>query len=164
MNTLLGILKWLRAGFKDGQSLFWAGIVFFAAYELMLSVGGYEPKEVSSLSILTLGFLAFGECTIQCASWLLAKGELPDDTDLVKWIMWGRPIIAVNLVMFWLLIVQFDGKAPLDAILITLALGFFGLSKTLYGTKFDGGLGSALLGVVVALPFLLIAGIEKLFF
>lgn len=155
--------KWLRVGFKDGQSLFWVGIFLFAAYELMIGLGAYEPKGVSALAIVTLGFIAMGEGTIQCVNWLLAQGERSDKVDLVRWKSWGRPIIAVNLAMFWALILQFDGKAPLNAILITFALVTFGLAKTLPSTKFTGKMGNTVLGIAVALPCLLVAGFAKFF-
>ena len=96
MKFIRDCFGWMRAGTKDGQIYLWLGLGLYVLYEWLVWTLKFDAKDVQALSILTLGFLALGESSIGCASWLLSQGDRPDEADLRRWMSWARPIIGLT--------------------------------------------------------------------
>lgn len=163
VKLLNDILVWLKAGINDGQALFWAGIGLYVIFVLLLWENNFAPINVQMGAVMTLSVLAFSEASVKFATWCATQEDHPHKADLARWATWARPFIGIHIAFAWILALYFGHAAPLDAILIGLALCMFGLAKTLPGINISGRLGNGILLVSIALPCFMVAGIGHAF-
>jgi hypothetical protein len=156
-------MTWLLRCENGGQLLFWAGLCFYGVFVLMLWQRDFGPVDVNTGAILTLSTLAFGESSIGFAAWCTTQADHHNKEDWARWMMWCRPIVVVHVAFLWILAVYFGHAAPLDAVLIGLALCVFALGKTLPGVNTSGRLGNGLLIFSIAIPCLAVGLLGRAF-
>lgn len=163
MRVFKDLFIWLKGGIQGGQLIFWMGVGLYAVFVLMLWQSNFAPVDVQTGAILTLSVLAFCEASIKFGGWCADQEAHPHKADWLKWASWARPFALVHLMFAWIVAFSFGYAAPLDAILVGLALVIFGLAKTLPGVNISGVFGNVLLLVSIALPCFIVAGMGHAF-